>query len=256
MGCDAICIFAIRVQNKYSLCIGWEQISLIIYMINDMYMIWYINLFSCYKPDLDYYQKHFPHHDQAKHNKLIKRWGICLGESYFREYTFFPIGSVVDLVVITTPMPSLHNCHHCIIAIIMILIIISMRKRQDKRENAKDFELLIATLTRTELHWPPVTIHCCYGGKRIKTSVHLFCAQGFYTTCARGYWEWQGVSIIIYNCTCIVTIRWHPTSVPNKHNPFPERLYFSKPNYLLNGVKRDQGPGLTSQIHGSMERCT
>ena len=132
----------------------------------------HINLFNSYRPNLDYYRKHFPHHDQAEHNKLIKRWGICLGESYFREYTFFPIGSVVYLVVITTPMPSLYNCHHrrivititthyhhYIIAIIMILIIISMRKRQDKWENPKVFELLIATLTRTELHWPPVTIH-------------------------------------------------------------------------------------------------
>ena len=135
----------------------------------------HINLFSSYRPDLDLllsnYRKHFPCRDQAEHNKLIKRWGICLGESYFREYTFFLIGSVVYLVVITTPMPSLYNCHHrriviaitthyhhYIIAIIMILIIISMRKRQDKWENPKVFELLIATLTRTELHWPPVTI--------------------------------------------------------------------------------------------------
>ena len=107
MGCDAICIFAIRVQNKYTLCIanaiGWEQINSIISTSSVVIRLTSIIIENIFlittKPDITSSSK---------------------GE-------VFVLGSLISvsthsslLALSSTWLSSPHQCHHYIIAIIMI----------------------------------------------------------------------------------------------------------------------------------------
>ena len=144
MGCDAICIFAIKVQNKYTFCIGWVQINSIISISSIL-----IGLTSI----------------------IIENIFLITTKPYITSSSkgeVFVLGSLISvsthsslLALSSTWLSSPHQYHHYIIAIIMILIvIISMRKCRTNERIQKSFNQNWAILTscdNTLIPWLPCT---------------------------------------------------------------------------------------------------
>ena len=180
MGCDAICIFAIRVQNKYTLCIanaiGWEQINSIISTSSVV-----IRLTSIIIENIFLITSH-PNITSSSKGEV------------------FVLGSLISvsthsslLALSSTWLSSPHHCHHHDID--------HHQHEGAQRQMRKSKSLWIATRHFNQHRFTLTSCDkTCNGGKRMKSSVPLFCAQGmrFYTTCTRGYWEWQGGRITIY----------------------------------------------------------